>query len=131
MPATSKSQQRLFGMIHAYQTGKIPADKVSATVKRIAKSISPTDAKHYATTSHQGLSEILQSIITSPTYVEHTLREIVQTKKPAKLRGEIVDIYTARMLTIVTDKLNEQNKTKLLTHPLNEMVALAYKVLTY
>lgn len=131
MPATSKSQQRLFGMIHAYQTGKIPAHKVSDRIKKIAKSISPTDAKHYATTSHRGLKEILHSILTSPIYTEQILREIVATKRSAELRGHLVDVYTARMLTIVMDKLNEENKAKLLSQPLNEMVALAYKVLTY
>lgn len=118
-------------MVHAYQTGKIPADKVSGHIKKIAKSISPTDAKHYATTSHQGLSEILRTILTSPIYTEQTLREIVATKHSAKLRGQLIDVYTARMITIVMDKLNEQNKVKLLSQPLNEMVALAYKVLTY
>lgn len=40
MPSTSKSQQRLFGIVHAYQTGKIPVGKVSTQIKKIVKSIS-------------------------------------------------------------------------------------------
>ena len=48
MPAKSKSQQKLFALVHLYQQGKIPADKVSNTIKRIAKTISPEDAKKYA-----------------------------------------------------------------------------------
>lgn len=55
MPATSKSQQRLFGMVHAYQKGKLK--NAPESVKRIAGSISKTDAKHFAQTKHDGLPE--------------------------------------------------------------------------
>lgn len=55
MPAKSKSQQRLFGMVHAYQKGKLK--HAPASVKRIAKHISQDDAKHFAKTRHKGLPE--------------------------------------------------------------------------
>ena len=55
MPATSKSQQRLFGMVHAYQKGEM--DDAPESVKRIAKSISREDARHFAETKHKGLPE--------------------------------------------------------------------------
>ena len=55
MPATSKSQQRLFGMVHAYQKGKLK--NAPESIKRIAGSISKTDAKHFAQTKHDGLPE--------------------------------------------------------------------------
>jgi len=53
--ALSKSQQRLFGMVHAYQKGKLkdPPDEV----KKIAKSIKKSDAKDFAQTKHKGLPE--------------------------------------------------------------------------
>ena len=53
MPAKSKSQQRLFGMVHAYQKGEL--DNPSAEIKDIAKSISKKDAKDFAETKHKGL----------------------------------------------------------------------------
>lgn len=53
MPAKSKSQQRLFGMVHSYQKGEL--DNPSKEIKSIAKSISKKDAKDFAKTKHKGL----------------------------------------------------------------------------
>lgn len=53
MPAKSKSQQRLFGMVHAYQKGEL--DNPSKEIKDIAKSITKKDAKDFAETKHKGL----------------------------------------------------------------------------
>ena len=53
MPAASKSQQRLMGMVHAYQKGELknPPDKI----KSVAEGIEPDDAKDFAKTKHKGL----------------------------------------------------------------------------
>jgi len=54
MPAKSKSQQRLFGMVHACQKyGKCASGEVS----KIAGSISAKDAEEFASTKHDGLPE--------------------------------------------------------------------------
>jgi len=53
MPAKSKSQQRLFGMVHAYQKGELK--NPSSEIKSIAKSISKKDAEDFAETKHKGL----------------------------------------------------------------------------
>lgn len=55
MPAESKSQQRFFGMVRAYQKGQ--ASHVGSKVRAAAKTINPTSAKHFAATSHNGLPE--------------------------------------------------------------------------
>lgn len=55
MPSTSKAQQRLFGMVHAYQKGKLK--HAPAKVREIARHISKEDAKHFAETRHDGLPE--------------------------------------------------------------------------
>lgn len=130
MPAVSKKQQQLFGIVHAYQTGKLSGDKVSAQIKKIAKSISPEEAKKYASTSHASLKEILGHIFNSPTYTLLTLQEIVATNTPQKIKGVVVDTFTSHMLLTVANRLNEHNKQKFLQYPLNEMVATAYKVVT-
>ena len=118
-------------MIHAYQKGKIPADKVSPKIKKMAKTISPEDVLKYASTTHKGLDEILQDIYNSPAYIEETIREINETKIPAEIKGELIDIYTAGMLSMVTENLTSNKKQELLSLPVNKMVALAYKMLTY
>lgn len=54
MPSVSKSQQRLFGMVHACQkSGKC----ASKEVKDIAKGIGDKDAEDFASTKHKGLPE--------------------------------------------------------------------------
>ena len=130
MPAVSKKQQRFFGMVHAYQKGKIPADKVSAAVKKVAGSISPEDSKKYATTHHAGLREI-RAMLESPTYIEETLKEIAETSVPSTVKGQVLDAYTSKMILTVLNGLNESNKNGLLSKPINEIVAISYKLLTY
>jgi hypothetical protein len=52
MPAVSKKQQRLMGMVHQCQkTG----DCASSEVEKIAKSIKKSDAKDFAETKHKKL----------------------------------------------------------------------------
>jgi hypothetical protein len=130
MPAVSKQQQKLFGLVHAYQTGKVSPDKVSDKIKKIAKSISPEDAKKFASTPHADIKE-LQTVFNSPTYVHETLQEIVNTGTPDYVKGAMVDKYTAFMLLKAVTYLNENNKNKLFSHSLDEMVAISYKILTY
>lgn len=55
MPSRSKSQQRLFGMVHAYQKGKLK--HAPSKVREIAEHISEEDAEHFAKTRHEGLPE--------------------------------------------------------------------------
>ena len=55
MPAQSKSQQRLFGWVHAYQKGE--AKNAPKKIKDIAKSISKSDARDFAKTKTSGLPE--------------------------------------------------------------------------
>lgn len=59
MPAKSKSQQRLFGMVHAYQKGELK--NPSSEIKSIAKSISKKDAEDFAETKHKGLPNKVKS----------------------------------------------------------------------
>ena len=131
MPAKSKAQQRLFGLVHAYQKGKVPASKVSPQIKKIAKSISPEEARKYAKTSHKDLREILKTILSSPSYTEQSIREIVESNTPSQVKGQFIDVFTAQMLATVMDNLNEDNKSKLLNQSLDQMVALSYKILTH
>jgi hypothetical protein len=131
MPAKSEAQQRFFGMVHAYQQGKLPADKVSNTVKRVAKTISPEDAKKYASTSHDDLQEILASIVSSPLYTEQLIREAGNSNVPVKVKGKYIDNYTAKLISLTLDNLTENNKLSLLENTMDEIVALSYKIITH
>lgn len=59
MPAKSKSQRNLMGMVYAYKTGELSLTDVPPSlrnkIKRIAKNISVKSARDYAKT--KGLSK--------------------------------------------------------------------------
>ena len=55
MPAKSKSQQRLMGMVHAYKKGKLK--HASRKIREVARHISDEDARDFAKTKHDGLEE--------------------------------------------------------------------------
>lgn len=59
--AKSATQQRLFGMVHAYQTGELDKDQVGASlwekIKKIADGISNKDAEDIAKTTHDKIPE--------------------------------------------------------------------------
>ena len=57
MPAKSKSQQRLFGMVHAIQKGDAKPGKFSKKIREMAKRVDPGDAKDFASTKTKGLPE--------------------------------------------------------------------------
>lgn len=59
--ATSKSQQRLFGMVHAYNKGELDTSDVDgdllAKIKKIANSMTDKDTEKFAKTKHDDLPE--------------------------------------------------------------------------
>lgn len=60
--AKSKSQQRLMGMVHAYQNGELRNFKdlspsLKKKIKEMANSMSKSETKDYAETKHKGLKE--------------------------------------------------------------------------
>lgn len=57
MPAVSRKQQQLMGIVHAIQTGKMKPSKASATARQMAKNMKPKDVKDFASTSHKGLPD--------------------------------------------------------------------------
>lgn len=67
MPAKSKSQQRLFGMVHAYNKGELHASReLRRRIASISHRISDEDAKHFAKTPHDGLPEKKAQVIARP-----------------------------------------------------------------
>lgn len=126
MPAKSKAQQKLFALVHLYQQGKIPADKVSEKIKKIAKHITPDEARRYAATP----TSTLKDVVESPAYIAETLQEIIEKKRPDYVKGQLIDNYTAALLQTVLNNLHESNQQVFLSKSINEMVALAYTMVT-
>ena len=61
MPANSKSQQRLMGMVHAYQKGDLKTKDIDKSlvnkIKDMAKQMKPKDTKDFAKTKHENLPQ--------------------------------------------------------------------------
>lgn len=55
MPSKSKSQQKFFGLVRAYQKGDVKGSEVSDEVKDAAKSMTKKEVKDFASTKHKGL----------------------------------------------------------------------------
>lgn len=55
--STSKSQQRLMGMVHAYQKGDLKDSDVSKSIIDIADEMKPSNVEDFASTKHKGLPE--------------------------------------------------------------------------
>lgn len=159
MPAVSKAQQKLFGIVHAIQTGRAKATDFSPTAQKLAQTMSKGDVKKYASTPISKLpkkkdevagavpasdipvatDDMTPTVSNDPSYVsfdenysekQSQILSIVKDKKPAEIDGTLVDIYTAALLTKVLHKLAPENRKKMLALPMEKMVATAYKLVT-
>ena len=74
MPATSKAQQRLMGLVKAVQAGDVPKSKVTKKIRQMAKDMKKKDVDKYAGTKHKGL----------PNKVEENSRAIKKSISKAK-----------------------------------------------
>ena len=72
----------------------------------------------------------LTEIMNSSEYIKETLQEIIQTRQPNYVKGKLIDTYTASLLSTVFNRLNEDNRKKFVSKSLDQMVALAYKMVT-
>ena len=75
MPAVSKAQQRFMGMVHAAQKGDM--ENPSPEVEKAADSMSDTDAKDFASTSHKGLPDKKEEQINQ---LKEKIRQLVREK---------------------------------------------------
>ena len=67
MPATSKQQQKLMGLVYALQKGSVKPGQASAKAKEMAKSMKPSDVKDFAATKHKGLPKKVKKEDYNPT----------------------------------------------------------------
>lgn len=77
MPATSKSQQKLMGIVHAIQKGDADPKDFSKGAQQMAKDMNPKDVKDFASTSHKGLPDKKDEEIQQ---LKEKIRSIVREK---------------------------------------------------
>ena len=102
MPASSKSQQRFMGMVHALQKGEISPDSVSGKVRDVAQSIDYDDAEDFASTKHKGKPEKVKQETKVRNLIRKMVREIMNelnetrvklaSKKDVNFHGNIAQL---------------------------------------
>lgn len=101
MPAKSRSQQRLFGMVHAYNKGEFHGSlSLRKRIEGIASRISDEDAAHFAKTQHSGLPEVKKAqytftpeqmqAMTSHIPYEEYADGIRRSRKRRSLLGKVI-----------------------------------------
>ena len=98
MPARSRSQQRLFAMVHAYNKGELHCGRsLRKRVVDLAGRISDDDARDFARTKHDGLPERKEEkkaqVMVRPEtmqalYAQVPVGEYVGAAIPASVRSE-------------------------------------------
>lgn len=82
MPAQSKAQQKLMGMVYAAQTGQLksPSEKVS----KLAKSMTKKSASDFASTKHKGLpKKVKKKSIKENMDYENKVGQLYMVQKPS------------------------------------------------
>ena len=110
MPASSKAQQRLMGLVKAVQAGDVPKSKVSKAVQKMADKMKEKDVDKYASTKHKGLPNKVQSEETlneNPAVIATASRMAIQNAQ-----GKKVSVNTARQSNYASKDPSTHKKAK-------------------
>lgn len=104
MPAQSKSQQRLFGLVRAVQKGdtEAPSDKIA----KMAQDVSSSDVEDFASTSHENLPDkkiqresMFGKVVSQYNEYGSTLRQSFSMREMAERLMEIADFAEQTLTT--------------------------------
>ena len=110
MPASSKAQQRLMGLVKAVQAGDVSKSKVSKAVQKMADKMKEKDVDKYASTKHKGLPNKVQSEETlneNPAVIATAARMAIQNAD-----GKKVSVNTARQSNYASKDPSAHKKAK-------------------
>jgi hypothetical protein len=80
MPAVSKSQQKLMGIVHAIQKGEANPKDFSKGAQNMAKDMKKSDVKDFASTKQKGLPDKKdESIKKLKEYIKKAIKEMTTT----------------------------------------------------
>jgi len=79
MPAVSKSQQKLMGIVHAIQKGEANPKDFSKGAQDMAKNMKKSDVKDFASTKQKGLPDKKENTDKLKEYIRKMVREMGTT----------------------------------------------------
>ena len=77
MPAASKQQQKLMGIVHAIQKGDMKPSEASKKAQKMAKDMKPGEVTKFASTKHKGLPKKVKK-----ECIEGSLDTVYAVQKP-------------------------------------------------
>jgi hypothetical protein len=83
MPAQSKSQQKLMGIVHAIQKGDADPKDFSKSAQNMAKDMKPGDVKDFASTKQKGLPDKKENMDELKEFIRKMVREMSGTSAAA------------------------------------------------
>tara|TARA_B100000768_G_scaffold66053_1_gene63462 strand:+ start:9219 stop:10832 length:1614 start_codon:yes stop_codon:yes gene_type:complete len=93
----------------------------------------PANYKSYAKSMKQDaqreLKKMNEAVVLDEASLIPQLQTIVKDKQHAKIKGMIVDTFTASMITQIYSKVNDANKAKMDKLPLEKLVNIAHKMM--
>jgi len=105
MPAKSKSQQKLFGMVHAYQKGELKKSEVNSDelwqkIKNIADEMDEKDVEDFVSIKHKNLPDKVKK--ENYNMKKSELRKLIQEE--IQRLNEVLRV-SAKDLRFVEDQL--------------------------
>jgi hypothetical protein len=79
MPAVSKSQQKLMGIVHSIQKGDADPKDFSKGAQNMAKDMKPGDVKDFASTKQKGLPDKKENMKALREYIKRLVKEMSVT----------------------------------------------------
>jgi ParB-like chromosome segregation protein Spo0J len=129
--AESKSQQRLMGMVYAYEKGKLNLAKLPASlqkkIKNISKSMTNKEVKDYAETKHKGLPEVKKASLTLQLFNKLAAYNVNFTKLMNAFKNQKIHKNTQGALLNIISK--NKNLTQMSNSRPEHAVQGALKVL--
>ena len=110
MPASSKSQQRLMGMVHAYQKGELKTKDMNKSlvdkIKKMSKQMKTKTVKDFAETTHDNLPQKVETKINK--FEDFLLEYNFKFKRNKKTNDQKIDS------TKLVNTINSESDPKIL-----------------
>jgi len=124
-----KRHRQYVSLARAVQKGEVHEKAVSRNIRWMARNLSP-EQLYEMLRDPVKMEEALSTHIPkfNADRKEKRIRELVQTGDSVKINGTSLDRFSGTMLAQVLDRLSPEQKQHLLNRPVEEAIAIAYKL---
>ena len=124
-----KNRRRTMALVRAVQKGQVSEKSVSRNIRWMARNMT-TEQIYELLNNPMKMEDHFGAFV--PSYnaerKEKKIRELAQTGDSVKINGTSLDKFSGTMLSHVLDQLSPDQKKDLLNRPVEEAIAIAYKL---